>query len=70
MIVDHKMKTIPQKYIEGTVDFFGKRVMSLLGCMIMFQEERMNKKEKKKKAGLVKVHFDIMFDGYSTQNIL
>ena len=37
--LDHKQKTLPQKFREGQVEYFGKKGLSLLGCMVLYYDE-------------------------------
>ena len=70
IIVDHKQKTLEMHFREGQVQYFGKVGMSLLGFMLIFREIRYCEKTKKRKSGLVKYHFDFMFENYNSQNHL
>ena len=70
IIVDHKQKNLLVKYGESQVEYFGKRGMSLLGAMMIWQESRYDKKDNKTKNVLVKVCFDMIFQAFSSQNNL
>jgi hypothetical protein len=38
IVIDHKQKTLPMKFMEGQGDYFGKNGMSILGIMVVLHD--------------------------------
>lgn len=69
LTLDHKQKTLSMKHREGQVEYFGKAGMSLLGAMKARRVRRLDKKRTNTmKTGIEKIHFDVVFDRYKSQD--
>jgi hypothetical protein len=67
IIIDHKQKILGMKFREGQVEYFGKQGMSLLGAM-MVQRIWIADKNNVVRPGLRRIHFDLIFDQYKSQD--
>lgn len=61
-MLDHKQKILQRKFREGQQEYFGKRGMSLLGCMVV---QWITNGES---TGFKHTYIDIIFKGYSGQD--
>lgn len=66
LVFDHKQKVLPRQHREGQVDYFGKRGMSLIGCMLVKRIEKEMRGEKL--FGLEYQYIDCMMQQYSAQD--
>ena len=65
--LDHKQKILPQIFREGHVEYFAKRGMSLLGCMLVRRVTRENSAGNQI-TGLTYNFYEVVINKYSDQD--
>ena len=60
-------ENLPQRAKEGQAEYFGKRGMSLLGFMLVRRVAKLNK-DNEEVVGLEYSYYDVVVDGYSSQD--
>lgn len=62
VVLDHEKKVLPQKYKEGSIEFFQKKGMCIFEAVVILYEERNNM------PSFMYTFYDMIVEGYLDQH--